>query len=186
MISTYMYPQSSPFPPYLHTMPLRTGVIGALGTVAAGPMLSGGVGDIGLICFTGFPGRAASTIDIVNFFENTLSPLLGPFPGPRSIVILDNAPSHRERLTHQAQHRITVAVQRRGALLIWNPPNSPDLNPIEHIWAVTKALMMRRIIELAAGLHGPPRPFTMVDLQWCLQTARLSIAALNDIFTRAL
>lgn len=167
-------------------MPKYTGVIGALGTVAPGPMMDGGVGDLGLFCFSGFWGRAASTADIINYFENVLSPQLGAFPGPRSIVILDNAPTHRERLTQQAQHRITVAVQRRGALLIWNPPNSPDLNVIEHIWAVTKALMRRRLLELGAGLHGAPRPFSMVDLQWCLQTARLSTKAIDDMLSRPL
>jgi hypothetical protein len=33
---------------------------------------------------------------------------------------------------HQAnKERIERAINARGAIVIWNPPNSPDLNPIE-------------------------------------------------------
>lgn len=160
-------------------MPHYTGVIGALGVVAPAVMLDGDVGDLGLFTFSIKNGECLATADIVQFFEQTLSPLLGPFPGPRSIVVLDNAPGHRA-LDNFAQQRFVVSVQRRGALLIWNPPHSPDWNPIEHIWHINNALMKRMIIDLACGRNGNlPRPFTPADLPVCLRQARLSRKAIR-------
>jgi hypothetical protein len=178
-------PHSVPFTPYLHVMPQYSGVVGALGVVAPAPMLDGGVGDLGLICYTAKWGEALTTDDIVYFFERVLAPLLTPYPGPRSVVVLDNAPGHRA-LSNYAQQRILAAVQRRGAHVIWNPPHSPDMNPIEHIWFVSKAYMKRRVIEIATGRRGVIRPFAPADLDWCLQTARLSRKAIHDIFQRPL
>lgn len=166
-------------------MPQYSGVVGALGVVAPGPMLDGGVGDLGLFCYTAKWGEALETDDIVYFVERVLAPLLTPYPGPRSVVILDNASTHRQ-LSRFAQHRILTAVQRRGAHVVWNPAHSPDMNPIEHVWYVSKALMKRRVIEIASGRRGAVRVFAPADLEWCLQTARLSRLAINDIFHRPL
>lgn len=177
---------SVPFAPYEQYMPAYTGVIGALGVVSPGPMLDGGEGDLGLVSFTVKSGEALSTEDIVYYFEHVLPHFLTPFPGPRSIVVLDNAPGHRA-LENYAQQRITIAVQRVGAHIIWLPPHSPDMNPIEHVWHVTKALEKSMIIELATGRHGyMPRPFTPIDLPVCLQRARLSGLAFANIFTQPL
>jgi transposase len=164
-------------------MPPYTGVIGALGLVVPAPMLKGGVGDVGLRCYAVKRGEGLTTLDIVHFFEHILSPFLNPYPGPNSIVILDNAPGHRA-LENFAQQRITISVQRRGALLIWNPPHSPDLNPIEHLWWVSKVLMKHRLIKLYTGQLGVPRAFATPDLEHCLQTARLSREVYRDIYRR--
>lgn len=147
-------------------------------------MLSGVPGDVGLFAFMYTPGRRITTADVVRFFCVHLAPRLNPFPGPRSVVILDNAPIHRERLGWNAQAQISAAVRRRGALLIWNPAHSPDLNPIEHLWGVAKAWSARRLIDLMVGRVGVPRPFAMGDLVWCLQNARLSRLALHAIFAK--
>ena len=162
-------------------MPPLTGVIGALGVVAPPrPTLSRGLGDVGLICWHCWTHRHCSTADIIQFFEQDLGPMLNPFPGPRSVVIMDNAPGHTERLTLQAQQRITTAVQRRGALLIWLPSSSPDLNPIENHWNAVLDQMAHREISLYLGeLGGPPRPFVLADLTWCLTNTRQTREALR-------
>jgi transposase len=54
-------------------------------------------------------------------------------PGRRVIVILDNAAFHHARL-HQAWR------QRRepGLAMLFLPPYSPELNPIERVWKLTR------------------------------------------------
>jgi transposase len=47
------------------------------------------------------------------------------------VVILDNAPTHRDL-------RFISIVEARGARVEFLPPYSPDLNPIEPAWAITK------------------------------------------------
>src|SRR6185312_12816373 len=84
-----------PFAPMPQVLPRMTGVIGAAGVVAPLRMMNGQMGDIGLFTFQVFPGRRPSTMDMVAWFERHLAPQLGRFPGPRSVVVLDNAPSHR-------------------------------------------------------------------------------------------
>lgn len=49
---------------------------------------------------------------------------LNPFGGPRSIVIIDNAPTHNIE-------KIQKMISKTGAYLICLPAYSPDLNPIE-------------------------------------------------------
>lgn len=166
-------------------MPETVGVIGALGVVAPAPLRGSPAqaGDVGLICYMLNPDGGLTTPDIVTFFEQHLAPHLNAFPGQRSVVILDNAPGHRA-LTNNAQLRIRTAVARRGALLIWNPPHSPDLNPIEHLWHVTLGWMEEIEFTLHLGLLGAPRPFAIGDLHTALQRARLTRNVFRDIFRR--
>ena len=55
-----------------------------------------------------------------------------------SVLIMDNATFHKRADTQQA-------IQSAGHTIEYLPPYSPDLNPIEHKWAQTKA--MRRKIK---------------------------------------
>lgn len=73
--------------------------------------------------------------DILHFLRHTLCPLLGPYPGPRSVLVLDNYGRHRAYAAH-----IQSWVNARGAILLWNPSQSPDMNPIEKLWDVVLAV----------------------------------------------
>jgi hypothetical protein len=69
-------------------------------------------------------------------FIEHICPLLKPWPMPRSIVIMDNAKIHMYRELEQAIHR-------SGAVLIFLPPYSPQLNPIEQGFALLKKWLQR-------------------------------------------
>ena len=69
-------------------------------------------------------------------FVSKIVPLLTPWPLPRSIVIIDNAKIHQYVELHQA-------VESRGAVLIWLPPYSPQLNPIEYAFSLLKRYLQK-------------------------------------------
>jgi transposase len=69
-------------------------------------------------------------------FERFLVALyLRRLKGKRQMVILDNAKYHHARLLEPflAKHKRTLS-------LLFLPPYSPELNPIERVWKITKRL----------------------------------------------
>jgi transposase len=56
---------------------------------------------------------------------------LVPAPKPGQVVVMDNAAFHKHRRTRDA-------IEAAGCSLIYLPPYSPDLNPIEKFWANLK------------------------------------------------
>lgn len=73
-------------------------------------------------------------------FIERLLPLMTPVPGPRSVIMLDNASTHRSMLKNDALMRKIAAAQVE---LLWLPPYSPDLNPIEETFAELKNWMRK-------------------------------------------
>ena len=70
------------------------------------------------------------------------------------IVILDNAAAHHDP-------RVAQVVGARGASVLYLPPYSPDLNPIEPAWAITKkhirAVSPRDFLALRKAAHAGRR-----------------------------
>ena len=64
--------------------------------------------------------------------EQMLAPTLAPTLAPGDIVLLDNRRSHKVA-------GVAEAIAARQAQLIYLPPYSPDLNPIEQAFAKYKA-----------------------------------------------
>ena len=62
--------------------------------------------------------------------------LLVPTLQPGDIVILDNLAAHKNAAARRA-------IEAAGARLLFLPPYSPDLNPIENAFAKLKALLRR-------------------------------------------
>lgn len=50
---------------------------------------------------------------------------------PWDVIIMDNASFHKSEMTR-------ILIEKRGARLLYLPPYSPDLNPIENYWAILK------------------------------------------------
>ena len=67
-------------------------------------------------------------------FEAYVTQVLVPTLGPGDIVVMDNLSSHKRTRTRE---RIEAA----GARVLFLPPYSPDLNPIEMIFAKAKQLL---------------------------------------------
>ena len=62
--------------------------------------------------------------------------LLAPSLGPGDIVVMDNLPAHKPAA-------VRPAIERSGAELRYLPPYSPDLNPIEQVFAKMKTLLRK-------------------------------------------
>ena len=69
-------------------------------------------------------------------FEAYLERVLAPSLKPAQIVVMDNLSSHKGS-------RVRELIEGRGCELIYLPPYSPDLNPIEEAFAKIKALLRR-------------------------------------------
>lgn len=78
-----------------------------------------------------------------NFVHTHLLPHLMPFNGtnPHLVVILDNCSIH-----HVPE--VAKSIQDVGALLIYLPPYSPDLNPIEELFSKVKKVMKSLELEM--------------------------------------
>jgi transposase len=69
-------------------------------------------------------------------FEAYLERVLALSLKPGQIVVMDNLSSHKGS-------RVRELIEGRGCELIYLPPYSPDLNPIEEAFAKIKALLRR-------------------------------------------
>ena len=84
---------------------------------------------------------AAGTVDQEYFLywvKNYLCPVLGNYEHgePRSVVYMDNASTHMG-------DEVEDAIRSVGAILIYGPPYSPHLNPIEPFFCKYKAHLKR-------------------------------------------
>ena len=65
------------------------------------------------------------------YVEHALAPALGP---GQEVVVLDNLGAHKGE-------RVRELIEGRGCRLLFLPPSSPDLNPIEEAFEKVKALL---------------------------------------------
>jgi transposase len=82
---------------------------------------------------------ACNTEVVDAYFEKVRLPVLPP----GSVIALDNARFHQSPTT-------AALVAAAGCALLFLPAYSPDLNPIEHIWATVKA-RLRKDLPTAAN-----------------------------------
>jgi transposase len=78
--------------------------------------------------------QAVMTVDgatDADVFRTSVKQVLGPTLAPGDIVVMDNLRAHNAVGVQQA-------LARRGARLLYLPPYSPDLSPIEPCWSKVK------------------------------------------------
>ncbi len=69
-------------------------------------------------------------------FEAYITQQLCPTLTAGDVVIMDNLSAHKSP-------RITKSIEERGAQVLYLPPYSPDLNPIEKMWSKIKAILRK-------------------------------------------
>ena len=69
-------------------------------------------------------------------FRAYVDQMLAPALAPGDVVVLDNLAAHKVA-------GVREAIQAAGASLLYLPPYSPDLNPIEQLFSKLKALLRK-------------------------------------------
>jgi len=79
---------------------------------------------------------------------------MNPYPGPRSVLIMDNCQIHHVE-------EVEDLCQAHGVRLVYLPPYSPDLNPIEECFSFIKAYIRRngRFFRAAAESDEKAAPY---------------------------
>ena len=78
-------------------------------------------------------------------FRAYVEQMLAPTLRPGDVVIMDNLSAHKV-------DGIRQAIETQGAELVYLPPYSPDLNPIEQLFAKLKALLCKAVARTVSTL----------------------------------
>lgn len=94
-------------------------------------------------------------------FRGCVEQCLAPSLRPGDIVVMDNLASHKVA-------GVREAIDYAGASIWYLPPYSPDLNPIEKMWAKIKARLRRVAARTVEDLiHGVGEALRTVDADEC-------------------
>lgn len=110
---------------------------------------------------------AASSIDAATdseVFTSFIGDVLVPALRPGMVVVMDNLPAHKiaaiRRIIEQARCR-----------LVYLPPYSPDLSPIENIWSKVKQFLRtsgaRTVSDLSNAIAAALAAVTSIDCRNC-------------------
>ena len=82
------------------------------------------------------PSLAVEGATTREVFEAYLEGVLAPTLSPGQVVVMDNLSAHKGG-------RVREIIEEHGCELIYLPPYSPDLNPIEEAFAKIKGMLRR-------------------------------------------
>ncbi len=85
---------------------------------------------------------AGNTEVFIFFVENFLCPVLRE----GHIVVMDNVSFHK-------CEKVRIAIENQGAKLIYSPPYTPELNPIEEMWSKIKTLLRKISARTKSNFH---------------------------------
>jgi transposase len=97
-----------------------------------------------------------------SFYEDFIEELLHyckPFPDEKSVIVMDNASFHHTE-------KIKQMCSEAGVKLVYLPPYSPDLNPIEEFFAELKAFIQRHWQSFEKDSDQGFSTF----FEWCVDT----------------
>jgi hypothetical protein len=106
-------------------------------------------------------------------FMEQLLPSCNAFPGKNSVVTVDNTSFHHTE-------RIKQMCRDAGVILVYLPPYSPDLNPIEEFFAELKAFIKKhwQIYKDRLGQGFD-------TLEWCIDVVGSNKRSARGHFRRA-
>lgn len=108
-----------------------------------------------------YPGQ--SNMDgFVRWIRDRVLPQCERFPGARSVLVMDNASWHH-------CDELSQLCEEKGVKLVYLPPYSPDLNPIEAFFKDFKSLLRKRYAK-ECGDGATPERFVgfMESVAWHL------------------
>ena len=110
----------------------------------------------GVRCLMAYEGGTTKQA-FLHFVRQALVPSLRR----RDVVVMDNLASHYAE-------GVSEAIEAAGATVMYLPPYSPELNPIEHTWSKLKASLRRAeartLRTLATALRQSSSRITTDDL----------------------
>ena len=125
------------------------------------------LGVQGMRCATVVDGAVNGDV-FVSFVQHVLVPQLKP----GDIVVMDNLSSHKRA-------EVAQWIQQAGAELLYLPPYSPDLNPIENIFSKVKQTLRSMACRTQDALWHAMQPVldavTPDDALHCYQHAGYSL-----------
>jgi transposase len=118
---------------------------------------------------------AAATIDAATdtqVFGSFVRDCLVPALRPGMVVVMDNLSSHKVA-------GVREAIEAAGCRLVYLPPYSPDLSPIENIWSKAKSVLRmleaRTLEDLQAAVTLALEQVTARDCRNCFDECGYSL-----------
>lgn len=125
------------------------------------------LGIEGILCSTVVDGAVNGDV-----FESFAEHVLVPELRPGDVVIMDNLSSHKRQRTREL-------IEESGAELMFLPPYSPDLNPIEMVFAKIKqklrTLACRTVDALWRSMQSVLDTITSTDAANCFRHCGYSL-----------
>lgn len=107
-------------------------------------------------------------------FQGYVDWLLVPELKPGDTVVMDNLSSHKSKA-------VADSIKATGAKLLYLPPYSPDLNPIENMWSKVKASLRgqakRTTATLTTAIGRAMKGVTAQDCRGFFQAAGINATA---------
>lgn len=94
---------------------------------------------------------------LIDYLKNVLIPTLSK----GDVIIMDNMRSHHVKAVREA-------IEDAEMTLLYLPPYSPDLNPIEQMWSIVKAVLRKLKIRVSTELPAAIKfAFSLITKEDC-------------------